>query len=93
MLGDRGGFMAGMMQTASSWDCTRCVHAATGAGSIQLFVVGACHPASGVDGDAAAWMVFPGLWDFGPRLKLRGQVTSQPSLPPVHHNLWELIEE
>lgn len=29
MLKDRRGFMAGMIQTASSWDCTCCVHAAT----------------------------------------------------------------
>lgn len=28
-------------------------------------MVGACHPALGVDGDARAWMVSPGTWALG----------------------------
>lgn len=67
MPGNRDGFAARRIWTASSWDCACCLHAATGEKPAKesAFVVGACYPALGVDGDARAWMVSPGTWALG----------------------------
>jgi len=65
MPGD--GFVAGRIWTASSWDCNVvCTQPRREKPAEEsALAVGACQPASGLDGDARAWMVSPATWALG----------------------------